>query len=133
VELCALLGTGMGRSVAAMAHGRESSQIRLPKPPRAVSRSRTISPPTRSRSRIDGVVDACVTAIEGRVQQERRAVTRVSVALGLDDGADLVQRASATTGDVRAVVRRLLAATGYEEDGRGVAMVTVGVQLAPPG
>lgn len=132
-ELCALLGTGMGRSVAAMAHGRESSQVRLPTPPGAVSRSRTISPPTRTRSRIEGVVDACVTAIEGRVREERRAVTRVSVTLGLDDGADLIQRASATTGEVRAVVGRLLAATGYEEDGRGVAQVTIGVQLAPTG
>lgn len=133
-ELQGLLGVAMGRAVHAIAHGTESAQVRPPSPPRSVSRSRTVSPPSRSRTRVTAAAGACLARIREALAEGARDVTRVEVRIRLEDGAELIERSTATTADLERVAVALLERTGWETDGRGVALVVVsaGVAVSAP-
>jgi DNA polymerase-4 len=139
-----LLGRMMGRRVFAMATGREDATVKLPKPPRSVSRSRTISPATRRRSRVEAVLADCLVRLADQLAREPRRPTRIEVALRYDDGGETGARAALDDAgpapgpapgpaEVAATIAveaaRLLAGTAYEEDGRGVAHLGVTVHL----
>lgn len=129
------LGRLMGRRVFAMASGTDDSTIRLPQPPRSVSRSRTISPATRQRSRLEAVLADCLARLGERLDEEARLPTGLDLFLRYDDGADVVRRAPLVVTDrvtrarLDAEVSRLLDDTAYEEDGRGVALIGVTAHL----
>jgi DNA polymerase-4 len=138
-ELEDLLGRTMGRLLDDVAHGRESSTIVLPRPRQSVNRTRTIAPPTRSRSRVEAVLADCVGRACAVLADDGRVPTRLDLVLRYDDGDEVLLHRpldlpgpSPTPAAITGEVAPLLAATAYEEDGRGVALVGITAHLPRP-
>ncbi|NNM48101.1 DNA polymerase IV [Knoellia sp. DB2414S] len=131
-----ILGRTMGRLLHDIAHGRESSTVVLPKPRLSVNRTRTISPPSRSRSRVEAVLADCIERACGVLADDPRVPTRVDLVLRYDDGVELLVHRpldlpgpAPTPATITGELAPMLAATAYEEDGRGVALVGVTAHL----
>jgi DNA polymerase-4 len=131
-----ILGRTMGRLLHDIAHGQESSTVVLPKPRLSVNRTRTISPPSRSRSRVEAVLADCIDRACGVLADDPRVPTRVDLVLRYDDGVELLVHRpldlpgpAPTPATITGEVAPMLAATAYEEDGRGVALVGVTAHL----
>lgn len=130
-----MVSTGMARRLLAIAAGTDDARIRLPRPRRSVAAQHTISPPTRTRSKVLALLDSAVSTALRRLGDDSRTPRRMQVVVRFDDNAVVsirgaLPRPTTDRATIEAVARRLLAGTGYESDGRGVTLV--GVKLPLP-
>lgn len=127
----------MARNLVAIRDGVDDATIRLPRPRRSISSTRSLGRATRQRSVVERALrDNVLRALE-RLGDDPRAPTRLDVHLRYDDQYAVIQPGSLEqpTRDVPTLVGAALAALGrtaYEEDGRGVTMVGVSFALPVP-
>ena len=127
-------GTMTARKVAAICAGLDDAAIRVGGERRSAAASRTIAA-TRSRSTIEALCADLLSTAIARLPP-RVEITRVDLAVRFDDGA-LVSitrplRPPVTDLDhLPSQVASGLADTAYEQDGRGVGFVSVGLVCRP--
>ncbi|OZM71195.1 DNA polymerase IV [Amycolatopsis antarctica] len=134
-SLAAIVPTAMVRTLLAIARGTDDATVRIPGPRRSVSAQRTISPPTRTRSTVLGVLGTVVGLAVDRLGHDPRRPSRLEVTVRFDDGTIRTGRAPlpgavADPAGIERVARRLLEGTGWEDDGRGVTLAGVVLFLA---
>ena len=133
-DLVPIVGTMTARKVAAICAGLDDAAIRVPGERRSAAASRTIAA-TRSRSTIEALCADLLSTAIARLPP-RVEITRVDLAVRFDDGA-LVSitrplRPPVTDLDhLPSQVASGLADTAYEQDGRGVGFVSVGLVCRP--
>ena len=138
VGLQRFLGTAMARRLASIADGTDDRRVRLPGPRRSAAAERTLARATRSRSAVHAVLADRVSSALGRLPDDGRLPTWVEVQVHYDDGGDDLRRSPLQVSGtdprpaVEALAARLLDSTGFEEDGRGVVRVGVGLTLPAP-
>lgn len=124
-----VVGTAMARRLLAVAAGTEDAVVTAPGPPRSFGAQRKL-PATRSRTRVEAVVTAAAASVGARLRNSESAPRGVTLVLTLDDGVDLQHTAELTDADrLEAVVADLLARSTFDDDGRGVRVVGVRVDL----
>lgn len=133
-DLTPVVGTMVARRLAAVAAGLDDARVRVPGERRSAAASRTI-PATRTRSAVEAVWSDLLDAALGRLPAGVE-VTRLDAGLRFEDGVPLtttldLRPAVTDPADVRGRAGAALAALGYEDDGRGVAFLSVGLACRP--
>jgi DNA polymerase-4 len=128
------LSTAMARRLVTIAQGTDDATIRLPGPRRSVGATRSMRT-TRTRSVVQAALARQVQRALERLGDDQRVPRRLEVIVRFDDDQQVTQRGPLPhpTRDhavVTATAHALLAATGWEHDGRGVTLV--GVSMALP-
>lgn len=131
-QLQPVVGTMMANRLLAMAQGREDDVVRPPRPPSSVSASRTLSAPTRSATRVRTLLAELVKVASSRAEATGRPPRSVQVVVRFDDGGHASARVRLDGSSPAVAALAALRSTSYDEDGRGVANVSVGFGLAPP-
>lgn len=132
------LGTAMARRVASVADGTDDREVRPRGPRRSASAERSLPRGTRAATTVHrALADRVATAL-ARVPDDGRVPTWVEVVVRYDDGTDDVRRrplrvdGTDVAGAVSVLAHDLLRATGFEVDGRAVALVGVSLTLPAP-
>lgn len=135
-DLTALVGTLVGRRLAAIAAATDDACVRLPGARRSAGAQRTISPATRSRSAVEEVFTQVLGTALARVPGHGVEATRLDVEVRFDDGASATTSThiDPATTDRPAMAERArgaLAGLAFEDDGRGIALVGLQVAFRP--
>lgn len=133
-DLTPVVGKMQARRLTAIAAGLDDARIRAPGERRSAGASRTIAP-TRSRSVVEGTFADLLRNAWARLPPAVE-ITRVEVALRFEDGYVVgetrdVRPALTGADSVGAVAGGLLGGTSYEDDGRGVSFLSVGLVCRP--
>lgn len=130
------LSTAMAKRVVSIATATDDAMVRLPRPRGSVGATRSFTA-TRTRSKVEAVLQAAVARALHRLGDDERAPSRVEVVLRYDDGLQVAERGplpqpTVDPAVVGAAAMALLAPSGWEHDGRGVTLVGVSIPLPKP-
>lgn len=133
-ELAAVVGLAMARRLVSIALGTDDAAVRVPRPGRLISGERTVSPASRSASRVADVLAAAADGALERLRARGQLVSRVEVVIRYDDQQCFTTRVALAepTDDGVLIQQRaaeLLHHSGFADDGRGVQRVRVVLTL----
>jgi len=133
-SLAQVVGLAMARRLANIALGTDDAAVRAPKPGRLIGGERSVTPPSRSASRVAEILSAATDSAIERLVGRGQLASRVEVVIRYDDQQSTSVRAALPlpTDDatqIRRAAADLVGRTGFADDGRGVQRVGVVLTL----
>lgn len=133
-ELTPVVGLAMARRLVSIADGTDDAAVRAPRPGRLISGERTVSPASRSATRVSEVLTAATESAVRRLDSRGQLASRLEVVVHYDDQQSITTRTAlpVATDDaeqIRTLALDLLGRTGFGDDGRGVQRVGVVLTL----
>ncbi|WP_084614261.1 Y-family DNA polymerase [Nakamurella lactea] len=133
-ELAAVVGLAMARRLVSIAMGTDDAAVQAPKPGRLISGERTVTPTSRSATRVAEVLTAATDSAVERLDSRGQLASRLEVVVRYDDQQSVATRlalpvATDDADQIHRLALELLGRTGFSEDGRGVQRVGVVLTL----
>lgn len=130
----ARVARAMARRLITIRDGTDDATVRLPGPRRSVSSQRSLGRATRQRSVIERSLRENLDRALQRLADDPREPTRLDVHVRFDDDQSVqvpapLERPTRDEPALWATAQEALVRSGYEDDGRGVTLVGVGLHL----
>jgi DNA polymerase IV len=132
VALVAMLGMGSGRHLHALAHNRDPRPVQVGRRRRSIGSQRALGRASRSPDEIEAFVAGLVDRVAGRMRAAGRAGRTIALRLRFGDfsratRSHTLDRATAHTPTILAIVRSLLDAATPMIERRGLTLIGVSV------